>query len=66
LQDEELKEVIEKARETERKYGHYLDFTLVNVDLERTYQQLIHEINVMEREPQWVPAAWLKSDADAS
>ncbi|CAG0912551.1 unnamed protein product, partial [Notodromas monacha] len=52
FKDEELKEVVVKARETERKYGHYLDFTLVNVDLERTYQQLIHEINVMEREPQ--------------
>lgn len=45
----------------EDQYGHYFDLVLINQDVERTYQQLIHEINVLEREPQWVPAAWLTS-----
>ncbi|CAG0894381.1 unnamed protein product [Darwinula stevensoni] len=62
VKDEELKSLIEKARDMEAKYGHYLDLTLVNVDLERTYQQLIHEINLLEREPQWVPVTWLKNE----
>ncbi|RXG71543.1 MAGUK p55 subfamily member 5-A [Armadillidium vulgare] len=59
--EEELKETIQKAREMEDQYGHYFDLVLINQDVERTYQQLIHEINVLEREPQWVPAAWLTS-----
>ncbi|GAB6026098.1 hypothetical protein CHUAL_012301 [Chamberlinius hualienensis] len=60
--DDELKEIIEKAHEMEENYGHYFDLVIVNSDLERTYTQLLHEINVLDREPQWVPAAWLSND----
>ncbi|CAG0889018.1 unnamed protein product [Cyprideis torosa] len=59
VKDEELRDLIERAREMESKYGQYLDLTLVNVDLERTYAQLLNEINLLEREPQWVPASWV-------
>lgn len=62
--DDDLKEIIEKAREMEDAYGHYFDLIIVNSDLERTYNQLLHKINVLEREPQWVPSAWLKNDAN--
>ncbi|XP_066901223.1 protein PALS1 isoform X2 [Halyomorpha halys] len=59
--EEELKEIIEKAREMEDKYGHYFDMIINNNDTERAYHQLLNEINILEREPQWVPAAWIKS-----
>ncbi|CAH1402888.1 unnamed protein product [Nezara viridula] len=59
--EEELKEIIEKAREMEDKYGHYFDMIINNNDTERAYHQLLNEINLLEREPQWVPAAWIKS-----
>lgn len=62
LQDEELKETIEKAREMEEQYGHYFDLIIINQDVDRAYHQLLHEINMLEREPQWVPAAWLAHD----
>ncbi|KAG8227824.1 hypothetical protein J437_LFUL008468 [Ladona fulva] len=61
FKEEELKDIIEKAREMEEKYGHYFDMIIVNNDTERAYQQLLNEINVLEREPQWVPASWVKS-----
>ncbi|XP_055930579.1 protein PALS1-like isoform X2 [Argiope bruennichi] len=63
VKDDELKDIIEKAREMEEFYGHYFDLVLINVDLEKTYSELLHEISVIEREPQWVPAAWIKDDA---
>ncbi|XP_073982492.1 MAGUK p55 family member stardust isoform X2 [Rhodnius prolixus] len=59
--EEELKEIIEKAREMEDKYGHYFDMIINNNDTERAYHQLLTEINILEREPQWVPASWVKA-----
>lgn len=62
VKDDELRDIIEKAREMEENYGHYFDLVIVNSDLERAYNQLLHEINILEREPQWVPAAWLVNE----
>lgn len=62
VKEEELKETIEKAREMEEQYGHYFDLIIINQDVDRAYNQYLHEINMLEREPQWVPAAWLAQD----
>ena len=59
FQDEELQEVIERAREMEDKYGHYLDYILVNSDMELAYEELLNEINRLEVEQQWVPSPWV-------
>ncbi|XP_049826039.1 protein PALS1 isoform X2 [Aethina tumida] len=59
--EEELKDIIEKARDMEDKYGHFFDMVIINNDTERAYHQLLSEINSLEREPQWVPAAWIKA-----
>ncbi|KAF5286758.1 hypothetical protein FQA39_LY04181 [Lamprigera yunnana] len=61
FKEEELKDIIEKAREMESKYGHFFDMIIINNDTERAYHQLLGEINSLEREPQWVPAAWVKA-----
>jgi MAGUK p55 subfamily protein 5 len=54
LQEEELIDIIEKAREMDEKYGHYFDLVIINNDIERTYHELLQRINYTEREPQWV------------
>ncbi|XP_076633986.1 protein PALS1 isoform X1 [Colletes latitarsis] len=59
FKEEELKDIIEKAREMEDKYGHLFDMIIINTDTDRAYNQLLTEINSLEREPQWVPASWL-------
>ncbi|XP_005099044.1 MAGUK p55 subfamily member 5 isoform X2 [Aplysia californica] len=59
--DDQLKEIIDKAREIEELYSHYFDFVLVNSDLDRAYAELLEEINRIDMEPQWVPAAWVDS-----
>lgn len=61
LQEDELKDIIEKAREMEDKYGHFFDMIIINNDTDRAYHQLVNEINSLEREPQWVPASWVKN-----
>ncbi|KAK3092558.1 hypothetical protein FSP39_004425 [Pinctada imbricata] len=59
--DEDLKEIIERAREMEDRYGHYFDFILVNSDMDSAYEELLAEINRLEVEPQWVPIQWMDS-----
>ncbi|XP_063977051.1 protein PALS1 isoform X3 [Diachasmimorpha longicaudata] len=60
FKEEELKDIIEKAREMEDKYGHLFDMIIINNDTDRAYNQLLTEINSLEREPQWVPATWVQ------
>lgn len=44
----------------ELRWGHLFDMIIINNDTQRAYQQLLNEVNSLEREPQWVPAHWLK------
>ncbi|XP_026174985.1 MAGUK p55 subfamily member 5b isoform X1 [Mastacembelus armatus] len=56
---EELKEIIEKAREMERNFGHFFDATIVNMDPEQAFHELRRLIDKLDTEPQWVPTSWL-------
>ena len=64
INDNELREIIERAREMEETYGHFFDMVIIYSDPERAFQQLLAAINSLEREPQWVPASWLSGKAD--
>jgi MAGUK p55 subfamily protein 5 len=63
VNDDELKEIIERSREMDEAYGHYFDMVIIYSDPERAYQELLREINGLEREPQWVPASWVQNKA---
>ena len=56
INDNELRDIIERAREMEETYGHYFDLIITYSDPERAYTELLRAINSLEREPQWVPA----------
>ncbi|CAH1792248.1 unnamed protein product [Owenia fusiformis] len=58
---DELKEIIEKAREMEDNFGHYFDLFIVNYDMDKAFDELVSNINRLEVEPQWVPAQWVQS-----
>ncbi|XP_029454727.1 MAGUK p55 subfamily member 5 [Rhinatrema bivittatum] len=57
---DDLREIIEKAREMEQSSGHYFDTAIVNTDLDKAYQELLRLINKLDTEPQWVPSTWLR------
>lgn len=59
LQDAELREMVDNAREMEETYGHYFDKTIVNTDLERTFDELRLAIDKLDTEAQWVPVSWV-------
>ncbi|XP_056150510.1 MAGUK p55 subfamily member 5b [Lampris incognitus] len=56
---EELKEVIEKAREMEQNFGHLFDAAIVNTDPDTAFHDLRRLIEKLDTEPQWVPTSWL-------
>ncbi|XP_053301017.1 MAGUK p55 subfamily member 5b isoform X1 [Pleuronectes platessa] len=56
---EDLKDVIEKAREMEHNFGHFFDATLVNMDPDLAFHELRRLIDKLDTEPQWVPTSWL-------
>ena len=47
----------------EEHYGHYFDSVIPFDDVDYVYEQLVYEINLLEREPQWVPAKWIRDKA---
>ena len=55
----ELEDMIMKAEEIERKYGHYFDLTIVNDDLQDAYDRLYTAAYLVAKEPQWIPVNWL-------
>ena len=61
LNDDQLKDIIEKSRHIESMYGHFFDMFIQMTDIDKAYRELLSAINVLEREPQWVPAAWLSN-----
>ncbi|XP_054088167.1 protein PALS1 isoform X4 [Zeugodacus cucurbitae] len=66
FKEEELKDIIATARDMEARWGHLFDMIIINNDTDRAYQQLLAEINSLEREPQWVPASWVHNNRDES
>ncbi|XP_028994788.1 protein PALS1 [Betta splendens] len=57
---DELRDIIEKAREMEQTCGHLFDVIIVNQDLDKAYSELLRVINKLDTEPQWVPCSWLR------
>ena len=48
------------AQDMEETFGHYFDSVIPFEEVDYVYEQLMYEINLLEREPQWVPAKWVK------
>ncbi|TRY61093.1 hypothetical protein TCAL_07862 [Tigriopus californicus] len=61
VHDNELLNIIEKAREMEENYSQFFDMVIIYSDPERAYQDLLREINLIEREPQWIPGSWVNN-----
>ncbi|XP_053701606.1 protein PALS1 [Synchiropus splendidus] len=57
---EELRDIIEKAREMEQACGHLFDAIIVNTDQDKAFTELLRLINKLDTEPQWVPSSWLR------
>ncbi|WKY01686.1 hypothetical protein Q1695_015582 [Nippostrongylus brasiliensis] len=63
--DAEIDRIIESSGALYKQYGHIVDSTILNKDLEESCTQLLQLINNLETKPTWVPLSWatnLRSD----
>ena len=52
--------MVNRAREMEETFGHYFDYTIVNTEWERTFDELRQNIDKLYTEPHWVPVSWVR------
>lgn len=51
--------MVDKVREMEEMYGYYFDKIIVNIDLERIFDELRLVIDKFDIEVQWVLVFWV-------
>lgn len=59
LQDDDFKRTIDESTRMERNYDKYFDVTIINNDLNDTYDAIMEAIDRLATEPQWVPVTWV-------
>jgi guanylate kinase len=59
LTDVEFKKCLEESEQIEKLYSHYFDATIVNDDIDITYEELLTVIKKFTSGPQWVPTGWV-------
>lgn len=56
--DETIKATMTEVERIETYYLPYFDLVLIVSDVDRAYQQLLREIDKIEKDSQWIPAFW--------
>ncbi|KAM4691591.1 MAGUK p55 subfamily member 2 isoform 2-T2 [Rhinophrynus dorsalis] len=59
LSDAELLRIVEESERVHQAYGHFFDLSLVNSDLDQSFQELLVALEKLNSEPQWVPVSWV-------
>ncbi|KHN86670.1 MAGUK p55 subfamily member 5 [Toxocara canis] len=62
VKDDHLKLILNEGKITEQEYGHLFDRIIVNVDLDRSLNELKEIVRKLETEPHWVPSFWLNAN----
>jgi len=60
FKDEEYRELVSISHNMEEQYGQFFDSVIPFEEVEFVLKQLMYEISLLEREPQWVPAKWVE------
>ncbi|XP_041956203.1 MAGUK p55 subfamily member 7-like [Alosa sapidissima] len=58
LTEEDFEDMIASAHTMENQYGHLVEVVIVNDDLGLAFTELRDALARMEKESQWIPAAW--------
>ncbi|XP_036361898.1 MAGUK p55 subfamily member 7 isoform X5 [Octopus sinensis] len=58
--DEELQKMINTSKTMVIRYGHFFDKTIVNGPIEQAVKDLIHIVELVGKEPLYVPANWVQ------
>lgn len=59
LSDGELLRIVDESERIQQAYGHYFDLSLVNSDLDQSFQEMLAALEKLRTEAQWVPVGWV-------
>ena len=59
MQERDFRKTLEESAEIERNYKQYFDMSIVNDNMDDTYNKLRKAIETLSTEPQWVPTSWV-------
>lgn len=59
LKDSELKRTVDESARLKQAYGHLFDVSIVNENLDETYQSLKASLLKLNGAQQWVPVGWV-------
>ena len=65
LQGDEMEQLFWASQQIEIHYAPYFDSTVVNDDLNVSFDLLLEVIEKIEQEPQWVPSSWIQSKSSS-
>lgn len=57
--ERDFRKTLEESAEIERNYKQYFDMSIVNDNMDDTYNKLRKAIETLSTEPQWVPTSWV-------
>uniref|UniRef100_A0A0N4ZYM0 MAGUK p55 subfamily member 5 n=1 Tax=Parastrongyloides trichosuri TaxID=131310 RepID=A0A0N4ZYM0_PARTI len=61
MRDEELKAILNEGKKMEQKYGHLFDHIIVNIEYQRSLDELKEIVQRLDTEPHWIPSFWLNN-----
>jgi len=60
FKEDEYRELVIIAHNMEDNFGHFFDSVIPFEDVDFVLKQVMYEISLLEKEPQWVPAKWVQ------
>ncbi|XP_072034037.1 protein PALS2-like isoform X2 [Amphiura filiformis] len=57
--DQDLQKTVDESARIERHYSHLFDLTIVNTNIEESFQKLMEAIDLLGSQRQWVPVDWV-------
>uniref|UniRef100_A0A0K0EHF0 MAGUK p55 subfamily member 5 n=1 Tax=Strongyloides stercoralis TaxID=6248 RepID=A0A0K0EHF0_STRER len=61
IRDEELKSILNEGKKMEQNYGHLFDHIIVNIEYQKSLEELKEIVQKLDTEPHWVPSYWLNN-----
>ena len=62
FQERDFRITLEESQKIERRYKAFFDLTIVNDNIDETFNRLRKAIETLSTEPQWVPVSWVYWD----
>ncbi|GBP36822.1 MAGUK p55 subfamily member 2 [Eumeta japonica] len=58
-EEDDMKETLEDSARIQRQYEKYIDFVIINNNIDTTYSKIMDALHSLSTDHQWVPVSWI-------